>query len=749
MTQAITIDIALAKVNELTRNKNDEAIQSIVMEFIQSTKKKAWSSQQDNLIEILLKSSIRTRKIYYIKEGLTFIRATTTGNSGKLENFFKILTYILELLEEEVEKLNYKVVDPNLDSEDLEDETEINTLKFISEVYKTLLDFTKVNNKLLELSHKILKSTFDFCKKFQLQTEFKRLSDSVRGYLQTLLKTEKKNYTVPNKVDVNNIDVIKTLIQIRTSLLETSIDLNQWQEALKIAEDIILLLNKVTETKGGKQLIPDRYMFSYFQALTKLFESNKYYLFNSFAFLNLKQYYMKLEKTQQKTGSLTVSKVLTSINYKQIIEDLVLNTILAYNFETKTFIKFQNEILSGINGYSERDLESNERLMSILRMNFFPNKEYIVGYIFSNNLLEICNESLKNLFLAFYKENNNYDLFSFAKNLDLVKNLKIDEQKRNELYLCIRRNLLINLPKSFKSISFARLKKILQINDLFEIDEVILELSNKQLLSVKIDQNKQLLYFKEQINTSLSYYVSVLNVKTTDYSQFDETVQLIRKEEENGLSDTNKRLARMEIEYKAAEQACKDKQYKLEELKSINILAEQEEQSAKEKATSNAKFLEQERKLNKQKDTNLKHYIITKIKSFTNFIFVEEQGIKIKMKISDIERDLEKITSEQLVRAFVDEEENNLKKQSSLYKSITKKVDYKERIKRIIEIEKGKNQMDERNNSIQNELKEIQDRREKTYKIISNKIPLLKEYFSKKLSERQNAFDHFIRGFND
>jgi translation initiation factor 3 subunit A len=119
----------------------------------------------------------------------------------------------------------------------------ITSQKFIWETYKILLDFTKINSKLLPLYADILKAAFTFCRENKRKAEFKRLCDSVRHYLQTLIKTEKVTM-FRNKVQISNPVVLKMLVEIRINLLETAIELEQWQEAFKTAEDIIYLMDK-------------------------------------------------------------------------------------------------------------------------------------------------------------------------------------------------------------------------------------------------------------------------------------------------------------------------------------------------------------------------------------------------------------------------------------------------------------------------------------------------------------------------
>jgi translation initiation factor 3 subunit A len=124
-----------------------------------------------------------------------------------------------------------------------EKEDLLNSQKFIWETYKILLDYTKTNAKLLKTYSTFLKSAFDFCRENRRKLEFKRLCDSVRGYLQTLIKSEKKS-NFQNKVQISNPKVLNDLIRIRIDLLNTATDLEQWQEAFKTSEDIIYLIDR-------------------------------------------------------------------------------------------------------------------------------------------------------------------------------------------------------------------------------------------------------------------------------------------------------------------------------------------------------------------------------------------------------------------------------------------------------------------------------------------------------------------------
>ena len=353
MTKTITPEIILIKIQELQKNKEEEEMQNVVLDFFNNNKKRIYSKIQETIIELFLKSSIKSRKLRNIKDALIYFKSIT---QGKLDNYVNMLTFIKDLVEKELQansKLLNFVSKKDLDEEDSSDhflklaldnslkesnldknnnsreltqnnkesrDQGVSLVRFVSDVYRVLLDFTKVNNKLLEHSYKILKSTFAFYKQFSLKNEFKRICDSMRGYLLTLIKSNNKtasSVSTQKRVDLNNLDVIRILIQIRTSLLETAVQLSQWQEAFKTSEDIVFLINKfsyevklrekniqqqlgATNTTGVNNInsmqqnvqpdrvtytIPDKQMFEYFLSLSKLFDKTNYYLLNSFALI--------------------------------------------------------------------------------------------------------------------------------------------------------------------------------------------------------------------------------------------------------------------------------------------------------------------------------------------------------------------------------------------------------------------------------------------------------------------------------
>ena len=270
MNQINTPEVILSKVNELLKKKDDESALIIINDFLSNNKKKIWSKSMEELIIKFVELAINQNKLKYLKEALNFYRGLSQVTN--IDSFVSVLTETKKIVEDKfIQALkNYKGIKVDINdldndednsndifssesvSSSKEKEDLIISQKFIWETYKILLDITKTNSKLFTLYSQILKAAFDFCKDNKRTAEFKRLSDSVRNYLQTLIKSQKKQNFL-NKVQLSSPDVLRTLIQMRLNQINTATYLEQWLEAFKTAEDIIYLIDKYEKIQAPQK----------------------------------------------------------------------------------------------------------------------------------------------------------------------------------------------------------------------------------------------------------------------------------------------------------------------------------------------------------------------------------------------------------------------------------------------------------------------------------------------------------------
>lgn len=770
MSQQIAPENLYIKVSELLKAKDEEKIISVVHDCLVNCKKKVYSNSIEATVEIYAKLCVKHLKLKQLREGLSYFRAVTTG---KLDSFVKVLGLVKDVADEQVSSITETFEESeleDLDSEDTPDkylvlssqdshslkDKAITTLKFAWRVYKTLIDFTKVNNKLLEHYYKNLKTTFAFCRKYSLKLEFKRLSDSVRGYLQILLKS-KTVANVPNKVDLSNPEVIKSLIQIRISLLETSISLQQWQEAFKTAEDIVLLMGKFSSEQKSKQT-PDKLGFEYFYFLSKLMESSEYHLFNGIALLNVRTYFIRIEKLAKgkenegnaKAAS-TLRKTISLTSLNEINNLLLISYVLASSQceGSKEFIKLGKEEVEGMNN---RDFESNEKILQILKLPFFPTKEYLHHYINSNQVKEHAHPALSQIF-DLLSENQTLSISSIKKAVTLScdESTELTSKHHELLKKQIIHRGLRSLHHIYKNVSFARLESLFQ-SDFQILEEIIVEDTRRGFLRFKIDFQCKLVHIKDPSPILLSDIVQkVENVVSQLYSsKVNEFKEFIKVEganqTTNSLISSNARVEKISQFIGKQENELKIKESLIYSKINENIVNDEKDKEQKEKELIELKNLEVKMREKKELDLKLKNYLVEKLSEFTTTISIDQDGSKVKYKLTDLAKDLDKFTSDQLVAAYTEEEINNQEKQKRLFKEIQKKIDYDIRAKRKIEMSYFTDYFGKETRIITEELQAVEAKRQKVLSLLGPQYKIIDNFFEKKVIDPLNPkFQRFIQ----
>ena len=299
-----TPEAILAKVNDFIKTNDKENALIVINDFLNNNKKKTWSSSMETLIKKFIELSVSQNKLKYLKEALNFYRSLSQVTN--IDSFSAILSKTKELVEEKFLKALKTFQGVQVEINDLDEDEEEDVLfgyggegkekeelvisqKFIWETYKILLDITKTNSKLFSLYAQILKAAFTFCRENKRTVEFKRLCDSVRNYLQTLIRSEKRQNFL-NKVQISHLDVLRLLIQLRLNQIDTATELEQWLESFKTAEDIVYLIDKYekhsdpknSKNKKGAKLNPVLKL-EFYSNIEKLFWRSNYPLYHAYA----------------------------------------------------------------------------------------------------------------------------------------------------------------------------------------------------------------------------------------------------------------------------------------------------------------------------------------------------------------------------------------------------------------------------------------------------------------------------------
>ncbi|KAG6908234.1 hypothetical protein DXG01_005627 [Tephrocybe rancida] len=130
-------------------------------------------------------------------------------------------------------------------------------LKFLWESYRTSLETLK-NNARLE---QIAQQAFKFCLKHQRKVEFRRLCETLRLHLSNVAKYSHQ----PHSINLSDADTLQHHLDTRFAQLNTSVELELWQEAFRSVEDVHNLLTM------AKKAPRPAMMANYYEKLTKIF----------------------------------------------------------------------------------------------------------------------------------------------------------------------------------------------------------------------------------------------------------------------------------------------------------------------------------------------------------------------------------------------------------------------------------------------------------------------------------------------
>ncbi|KAK2465019.1 hypothetical protein APHAL10511_003095 [Amanita phalloides] len=134
-------------------------------------------------------------------------------------------------------------------------------LKFLWESYRMSLETLKNNSRLEAIYQQVAQQAFKFCLKYSRKTEFRRLCETLRLHLANIAKYPNQTHAI----NLSDPDTLQHHLDTRFAQLNTSVELELWQEAFRSVEDVHNLL-----TMAKKAPRPSM-MANYYEKLTKIF----------------------------------------------------------------------------------------------------------------------------------------------------------------------------------------------------------------------------------------------------------------------------------------------------------------------------------------------------------------------------------------------------------------------------------------------------------------------------------------------
>ena len=698
MNRGISPEDLYNKLIELEGNDEEKAI-LLIQEFIKGTKKRSWSKAMNELIKKAIEIIISQGQIKPFKDVMTFCRSLTQANYIlDFENILKEANEFLldkyEISSEKFKKFQDKqnvvleedmdIIDENLTNmKDIIDEQQFfNDQKFIWEAYKTLLDLTKMHSKLFPLYCQILKDCFVFCGENKRIHEFKALCDSIRNYLFMLKKNENKPNFV-NKVNLSDSKILRLLIQSSLNQIATANKLEEWEESFKTSEKIIGFIEdyEKIEKPGNKQgkekkylKIPPFFEIELYNHIQKLLWVSNYPLYHTYAMISIKK---TLENNKNKLDNLSdkEKQAFSGFNLDNLNERIVLAFLSTPLKNAYTnFTKIGEELYEDNN---DTEIRTVQKMMKILKTNHIPSRKYLSGYLLNNNIVEGSAKEIKELFYLFEKEKN--PILLAKKGVKYIKNI-LNEEKYKNYIKNIEENLIIKvlmlMPSIYKNISLSRvinLFKELNMEE-YDITDIISESSRINIFKCKIDIRNNLIKFVTN-ESSQDKFNNIIETFLKNSKKIIKDIIFTKDKSNNTnslvitnalLEESKKQNKKLKAYINKRDTLKRDLKIKTAETKEKKIqLMQDKEQLERDKLRS-----EQEQR---ELEAEMKRYLIDSLRKFTNSIVLKDGK---RIKLDDLLKDLNKVTSEELIKHYDEQKIESASKKEKELKKDTKIKDY-------------------------------------------------------------------------
>ncbi|KAF9236772.1 hypothetical protein BU15DRAFT_63697 [Melanogaster broomeanus] len=146
-------------------------------------------------------------------------------------------------------------------------------LKFLWESYRTSLETLKNNARLETIYQQVAQQAFRFCLKHQRKVEFRRLCETLRLHLSNVAKYANQTHSI----NLSDPEILQHHLDTRFAQLNTSVELELWQEAFRSVEDVHNLLTM------AKKAPRPAMMANYYEKLTKIFRMSGNSLYHAAA----------------------------------------------------------------------------------------------------------------------------------------------------------------------------------------------------------------------------------------------------------------------------------------------------------------------------------------------------------------------------------------------------------------------------------------------------------------------------------
>ncbi|KJA16787.1 hypothetical protein HYPSUDRAFT_147298 [Hypholoma sublateritium FD-334 SS-4] len=364
-------------------------------------------------------------------------------------------------------------------------------LKFLWESYRTSLETLKNNARLETIYQQIAQQAFKFCLKHQRKVEFRRLCETLRLHLANVAKYSHQQHSI----NLSDPDTLQHHLDTRFAQLNTSVELELWQEAFRSVEDVHNLLTM------AKKAPRPAMMANYYEKLTKIFLMSGNALYHAAAW---SRYYA----------------VVTSIGGKS---DEELGRLAAQVLVSALAVPV------GLHTEEPDELKGkNARLTALLGLSRMPTRSGLLKDALSRDVLKLSPQTIKSLYNVLEVT---FDPLTLCASIaPLLKVLATDEAYSPYLVLLQRAllsRLLSQLSQVYTTIKISNLLSLVaplkeaELEGSFDDEQVeayIMGCARRGELAVRVDHKDGSIAFVDDPFTSSDDQPSTSTASTSTLS---------------------------------------------------------------------------------------------------------------------------------------------------------------------------------------------------------------------------------------
>ncbi|KAH9849176.1 hypothetical protein C2E23DRAFT_402471 [Lenzites betulinus] len=549
-------------------------------------------------------------------------------------------------------------------------------LKFLWESYRTALETLKNNARLETIYQQIAQQAFKFCLKHQRKVEFRRLCETLRLHLSNVAKYAHQ----PHAINLSDPETLQRHLDTRFAQLNTSVELELWQEAFRSVEDVHNLLTM------AKKAPRPAMMANYYEKLTKIFLMSGNALYHAAAW---GRYYAVVtaiggksdEEMSRLAGQVLVSALAVPVG------------------------------IQGEEGAEEMK-GKGARLSALLGLTKTPTRAGLLREALARNVLKLSPESVKSLYNVLEVTFEPLTLCSSVA--PLLKSLAVDSSYASYVPLlqhALLSRLLSQLSQVYTSIMISNLLELVTplrevavegsgSYDNEQIEAYVMGCARRDELSVRVDHAAGSMTFTDSPFAAVedpSSSTSMVNVSAVQPS----TSEFIRTRLSNVALSLHNSLTALyppvapteeeqQAKFTALAAAAQAEREALQIRRSLvarrrELLSELSVRKEKEEASRRAEILRRQQEEEARRAAQeLRNKEVERARREIENIRAEEakklaQSLKEKGTLKVDIKDMESLNPDNLMRLQVEQLEKEKKELNERMRVLTKRLDHVER----------------------------------------------------------------------